>query len=441
MGTIKNICLSIIVLIIVLLLCEIGLRIAGYNKIDEQVDPYFVVKDSLKIDYFEVDKDGVFHLNQHAANLVARLINDTTISLPDLYHNDKDIVIPYLILSYSPTMRKKCENGTLFDGIADEEFKYFFQQIECNYPYRRFIDSLKSIPTRDEFQNGLIKQYELMPINEHGFRTVSFDSLTKIGKRKRVLFIGDSFTFGCFATPLSNSFCDYLNIDGRFEVIDLGIPGSDPTQYLSVAQKYCALLKPDYTFVMVNFESDNDLPNYRRAIGPDSWSIYPTNAGWLHPFTEDGRLLPTAQIAYDYWYRKNFSRFRNNPLTHTAVGSAVIRGISKLNEEREPTGQPISHEKSIQNLNSILKEIKMVANNNGSYMMAVALPIYSDTTYKSMPAAAAFNGIPYSYMPNIELMDFSFSKMHLNSSGNRKMAEWIKQEILLSTKNRNKDGL
>ncbi len=140
--------------------------------------------------------------------------------------------------------------------------------------FTNFYQAIKKKPRPDPF-DSLILNYVFTPINKEGFRSIEF---RKRSTKKRILFIGDSFTFGMTASNRLASFYDRRLARG-YEVYNTGIIGADPPQYLAVAEKYIPLLKPD--IVIINFYLGNDIQYYRQNFRPYQTYFYRSNAGAL----------------------------------------------------------------------------------------------------------------------------------------------------------------
>lgn len=96
-------------------------------------------------------------------------------------------------------------------------------------------------------------------LNSHGFKDVEFQ-LTKQPGQLRILSIGDSFLFG--VVPYEYNFLtlleDRLKRQGRpVEVINMGIPGTSPRDYLAIYLHEGFGLNPD--MVLVGLFVGNDL--------------------------------------------------------------------------------------------------------------------------------------------------------------------------------------
>jgi hypothetical protein len=91
-------------------------------------------------------------------------------------------------------------------------------------------------------------------INSDGFRGIEFKQYDTAGTK--ILFLGDSLTWGASANPITNCFVDIVRRCG-YLTFNTGIPGTDPNQYAYLAEKYVPLLKP-YIFAVM-FYLGNDL--------------------------------------------------------------------------------------------------------------------------------------------------------------------------------------
>ena len=57
------------------------------------------------------------------------------------------------------------------------------------------------------------------------------------------MFLGDSYTWGSSARPITESFVDLVKRAG-YCTFNFGIPGTDPCQYAALAEKWLPLLHP-----------------------------------------------------------------------------------------------------------------------------------------------------------------------------------------------------
>ena len=98
-------------------------------------------------------------------------------------------------------------------------------------------------------------------INNLGFRGPN----TSVGKtKKRVLLIGDSFTFG-WGVELNETWIELLSKTyPDIEFLNLGQGGNHPGDYVRIAKQAIPLLKPDVVFV--NVLQGNDIHQLMRVI-------------------------------------------------------------------------------------------------------------------------------------------------------------------------------
>jgi len=221
------------------------------------------------------------------------------------------------------------------------------------------VDSLviiKDFCTNDE---GLIlanKEYwqtKNVFINSDGFRSREFSTLSP--RKKKILFIGDSFTWGMSATPFpDSSFCDLLASDTNYTIINTGIPVADPLQYWSIANKYIPAIKPDLVLVM--FYMGNDLMREERKLVPNNF-YYWTNAGAIYTDI-DGKHFTSAQAAYNYLANeKYFLCVQKNWLERWIARSALL---SKLYAGKYRLQEKIASEKARLNSSISIKYLKQI---------------------------------------------------------------------------------
>ena len=161
-------------------------------------------------------------------------------------------------------------------------------------------------------------------INSAGFRSIEFEYLET--DKKKVLFLGDSFTWGVSAQPVTNCFADLTAAQG-FVVYNTGIPGTDPNQYAYLAEKYIPVLKPDYTAVM--FFMGNDFVSPRPML-PHKNLHHITDAGWMYAFDDEGGYMESPVQAYEYWkrhsnwlYATDREDLPDNPLKRLMIKSVI----------------------------------------------------------------------------------------------------------------------
>lgn len=115
-------------------------------------------------------------------------------------------------------------------------------------------------------------------INKNGFRGNEFDHIPE--DKIKILFLGDSFTFGFDASPFDSCFVDQLEkLNPCFYTLNGGIPGGDLATYAKVAELLIPRVKPH---IVVTSLYTNDLVYYHKEMIPDQINdIYMTNKGVL----------------------------------------------------------------------------------------------------------------------------------------------------------------
>lgn len=163
------------------------------------------------------------------------------------------------------------------DNIAEQIIHYQSGRYK-KLPIFCFADSIEQNKDlqKDAYLCAIVR-YTQQPFNEDGFRSIPFKNFKHEApnNRKTVLLLGDSYTFGCNAEPLTGSFYDEMLCDSRYVVYNSGIIGADPVQYLVVVKKYIDILRPDY--VIINFCEANDFMPYERQSLPYVYPQYPVH--------------------------------------------------------------------------------------------------------------------------------------------------------------------
>ncbi|MEW6348976.1 MAG: SGNH/GDSL hydrolase family protein [Thermodesulfobacteriota bacterium] len=138
----------------------------------------------------------------------------------------------------------------------------------------------------------LAHDYNGFRLSSRGFKDAEF-SLRKEESVFRILGIGDSFTFGsvpypdCVLTLLRHR----LTTQGRYEVINMGICGNGPKEYLSLLAAEGLELSPD--LVLVLFFVGNDFANAGHGRSLCSYSYGCTMAKYLFTVYRRQEGLPT----------------------------------------------------------------------------------------------------------------------------------------------------
>ena len=264
---------------LILCIAEMALRIYGWEPGEVFINKYFTRVSELveKTDY-QTDEDGIMVISEEGQRLAATGF-------------------------WEGEFKKAYGHDSTFSGSVHSTWRHYrdLRQGNTKTEYSLMIDSLYKLDDSllTDYDRALINTLK-EPINRDGFRSVAFRNYPS--KRKKVLLIGDSFTFGYSADGWTNSFADVLTTRG-YDVFNAGITGTDPPQYLAVAKKYIPILQPDV--VVTNIYLGNDVIHYRREVSPDYPIYYGTNAGVVMacPTSE---CISGADSVYQFYIRENY---------------------------------------------------------------------------------------------------------------------------------------
>ncbi len=248
-----------------------------------------------------------------------------------------------------------------------------FQPVDSLYTTSHFVTNTEGILVADTTTMKL----QHIPVNNEGFRTKFFLSIDTT--KKKLLFIGDSFTWGLSAHPFDSCFADILQRETNFEIINLGIPVTDPAQYFELARKYIPTLKPDFVFVV--FFMGNDLMQHDRKISANEPIYFLTNAGAILADI-DGKHFHTAQEAYNYCVNeKYFLRQPQNLLERFVSKSALL---SRLYSFHFRLNEKLSYERTVNDSHitkKYLRGIKRIADENNVPVQFVLIPSRNEADF------------------------------------------------------------
>jgi len=256
-------------------------------------------------------------------------------------------------------------------------------------------------------------------INKDGFRGNEFKY---IGTSKpKILLIGDSFTWGATANPLTNSFADLLQKAGYY-VYNGGIPGTGPQQYAMVAEKYTPRLKHDIVAVCVYM--GNDVSARPQLVKPGKNLHYGTSVGFLLGYDDNGNFFKDGQEAYRYLEKRKCGYCGNlwdSFLFKTVIGKGIYGLLHK--------GPGLPYDPSRKWIKIALKKIQDTCTANNSRMIVFLVPFKNQDTAKAKSIERnlpLFEGFCYYYPKNLEKSDYQLPPdQHFNNKGHRKFADFI----------------
>ncbi len=117
--------------------------------------------------------------------------------------------------------------------------------------------------------------------------------------KPKVLFIGDSHTFGIDARPIMQKRFVSLVENAGYYTYNAGIGGLDVVQYGLIARKYIPELHLDYVALMLYLGNDINRPP--SPVAPGKHLHFQTNfGGWIQGYDDFGYSFNSAEEAVEY---------------------------------------------------------------------------------------------------------------------------------------------
>jgi hypothetical protein len=301
---------------------------------------------------------------------------------------------------------------------------------EFSKTYFRLLKKEQRSPLEEAYLN-----YIKRPVNSQGFRSIEFKRIST--SAKKVLLLGDSFTWGHTTQNKSDAFADILLARG-YAVYNTGISGADSAQYLALAKILIPQLKPDIVFV--NFFLGNDVSYFKRELTPSLPIFFCTNAGNLYTFN-NGINFQNKESAYEFILR-NFRIPKENSTFNDIMAQSRITTLiwkilynakevdlrSKIDLELWKKADSQKYAEPYSNVEMI--EIKKIADNYKSKLFIIAMPDYLDPNY--IRTTKSFYGL----FKNIEYIDspvsadlYNKKDGHFNDHGHLAFADFLQTLI------------
>ena len=299
------------------------------------------------------------------------------------------------------------------------------------------VDSLVVIPSFYVNHDGILiadstlLAAEHCKINSDGFRSPDFNKLDST--KRKILFIGDSFTWGLSAMPVTDHcFVDLVRNETNYEVINLGIPATDPPQYEALAAKYIPRFKPAITFVV--FFMGNDLLTEDRKVTPDEPFYYYTNAGAISADI-DGIHFKSAQAAYNYGMNERYFLHHPKNVFEWVISKSAL--LSRLYSVKFRIKEKMEYEAAVKDSHitkNYLKQIQEIARQNNVPVKFILVPEYKDADRSPESYLAKYADIlldkdlknDWIILPNTKANFRDYPDGHLNNQGHRHYADFIK---------------
>lgn len=393
---------------------EIALRKQGYQP--GVIKEYGLITDTLirSKDELIADSNGIMIVNPEKAQRLAQYIQNPNNSNTDQLYNLAELeetLIP-VFNTFQPIYLRDFDNTEFAKAIWRIVKKDSNEQVILDKAMLNYIKS---------------------PINREGFRSVSFESYD--GDVPKVLLLGDSFTWGGNANPLTKSFSDLLLARG-YLTFNTGIPSVDPAQYAAIAQKYIPLLKPD--IVIVNFYMGNDQMYYLREPEPYQPLFWETNLGYLQSF-QNGCYLSLEEAtehAMQHLQIPFYSEKVNKYFKKTVLTTRLWLLLNRLSNLITTTPTCENEYHKIPQSEIYTDKIQALCDKYHSKMLLVLIPDNYDTEWNEAlfekflkQAKLNFPNTPYHFLDNITADDFDEGDTHFSNSGHKKYADLLQRLI------------
>ena len=376
---------------------------------------HFAIVDSLEIrDDYDTDEAGIMKLNSEKVRFIQEFIRSPK-SIEELDALWRDRKLEYTVKLIAKNFYYLLNNPDSLSGEFGDKIV-----VSRNTNNSGLIDSLCEVLLH-------------FPVNENGFRSVPF--LNFPSAKKKILLIGDSFTWGVSANPITSCFADILLARG-YVVYNAGIVGADPSQYLAIAEKWVPVLKPDV--VIVNFFMGNDQMHYYRKSEQGKPGYHITNAGWLWAIprgcwldveTTYENLQDEISISEKekYW----FNRFCARSVLGTRLWS-FLRGLGLANGVKAS-----ERVKCVEQYNDdpvseyYLEKINVICKNNHAVLFNEIIPDYKLSLLQTRKEAIPnFGSLSYHIPENLSESDYNPEPDgHFNNSGHLKFANELQLHI------------
>lgn len=298
------------------------------------------------------------------------------------------------------------------------------------------------------------KELGLLPkMNLHGFNDPK-DFYADYGDRKKVLVLGDSFTFGLSAAP-GHGWVDLLNahdpdLDPLF--FNTGISGFGQMDQYAVLKKYHAVVRPDA--VLLLFCSDNDfsdnMKTWDRSRIPlsaqlsaeyEKQMLAELKKNIQCPDKEDPVLYRKAWIQAHL--REVFWKSRTGTVLW-AAGRWIKNLFRPARSEEAGFWRPEPENPVYARTKARLMRIQRYLADRGTPFYAAAVPDIMDSkwtlvrshNYEMVLRIFEELGIPYvDLFPEFDMRDYKtrwplILDAHWNDRGHRKMAEIVRGRIV-----------
>ncbi len=333
-------------------------------------------------------------------------------------------------------------NELVKQGLSENKWETLYSDFVCDpcrvienvrdFKKQNFACALKNYveqhtPPSSEIDSAIF-HYLHHPINSQGFRSIDFKALKT--SKKKILLLGDSFTWGHSAQNFFSSFADNLLAMG-YVVYNTGITCTDPVQYEQIARKYIPLLRPDV--VIMNVYLGNDVQYYIRKPMPNMPQLYVTNAGLLQN-DFNGVMLSTPDSVYNNIEPRIYFTKRGSLTAKlcacTSLGTLIYRIFFAMHDiPPPPPGVP--HFIQYPKVNDHARIVMGVCKDQNAQFILSVIPSLDNnrnlTTVADFPRL--FDGINYSLSPVKKEGYVMEEDGHFNDRGHKEYADFLQKLI------------
>jgi hypothetical protein len=209
-------------------------------------------------------------------------------------------------------------------------------------------------------------------INSEGFRSIEFKDYES--PMKKILFLGDSFTWGGNAKPIQQCFVDQVGQAG-YLVFNTGIPGTGPEQYAFLAEKYGPLIKPDIIMTMICMGNDINLAPQPMIPNQDLFHTvrFKNTTTMFFAYDDKGNYITPAEClrqaieTYDH-HGSTLQRACRGVFTRSMTGTRIWMALANIKHtslsfatDREPAANKLKANKyvidSLNRINNVCRRL------------------------------------------------------------------------------------
>lgn len=278
-----------------------------------------------------------------------------------------------------------------------------------------------------KLKNKVHHYFKNISLNEFGFRKAK-----KVNKNgKKIMMIGDSFTWGFTAKPIDSSFTDLLSV--KYNIYNFGVPSVDIDQYLLILKHYLDSVKPE-SIVLNIYDGDDRIDYEKNSIPYYNQYFYTSNIGWLPKTNIDFKSKDSIMVFNSFEDSKKYilglisfgkyheSSWVNKMLSKTVIGTFVGNIFFK---KTIPYSYYYKDKKDFTCIR--LNKIKDICKTNNVKLIAIIIP--DKNNLKTKEEYCLEN--PYYYLADMSYYRNGYDS-HFNNLGHKYYSEYI--DSILNTK-------